>query len=140
MCETAQAPSLRGLTKGGKLSGKVALVTGSSQGIGRASAEAAEVVREIEAGGGAAAAVFAHLQGDDGPTIAINVRAPFFLIQQSLARLRDGGGWLINISSMGARAAFPSMAAYAPAKAPSRGCWRFSSAAAASPSTPSRPG
>jgi 3-oxoacyl-[acyl-carrier protein] reductase len=164
----------------GKLSGKVALVTGSSQGIGRAialalaregalvlvhgrqaSAQASEVVREIEAGGGAAAAVFADLQGDDGPTvllqqtdailaqrrgdtgldilvnnagvirretiecvthaefdrtIAVNLRAPFFLIQQSLARLRDGGR-IINISSMGARAAFPSMAAYAPAKA-----------------------
>lgn len=163
-----------------KLSGKVALVTGASRGIGRAialtlaregafvlvhgrqpSAEAAEVVRDIESTGGAAAAVFADLEGDDGPTtllqqsdallmqrcgdpgldilvnnagvirrepiesvthaefdrtIAVNLRAPFFLIQQSLSRLRDGGR-IINISSMGARAAFPSMAAYAPAKA-----------------------
>ena len=162
------------------LSGKVALVTGASRGIGRAialklaregafvlvhgrqpSAEAAEVVRDIESTGGAAAAVFADLEGDDGPTtllqqsaallmqrcgdtgldilvnnagvvrrepiesvthaefdrtIAVNLRAPFFLIQQSLSRLRDGGR-IINISSMGARAAFPSMAAYAPAKA-----------------------
>ena len=163
-----------------KLSGKVALVTGASRGIGRAiamtlaregafvlvhgrhpSAEASDVVREIESIGGAAAAVFADLEGDDGPetllkqsdalgvqrrgdtgldilvnnagvirrepiesvthaefdrTIAVNLRAPFFLIQQSLSRLRDGGR-IINISSMGARAAFPSMAAYAPAKA-----------------------
>ncbi len=163
-----------------KLSGKVALVTGASRGIGRAialalaregafvlvhgrqpSAEATAVVSEIESSGGAAAAVFADLQGDDGPTtllqqtdtlltqrrgdtgldilvnnagvirretiesvthaefdrtLGVNLRAPFFLIQQSLSRLRDGGR-IINISSMGARAAFPSMAAYAPAKA-----------------------
>jgi NAD(P)-dependent dehydrogenase (short-subunit alcohol dehydrogenase family) len=163
-----------------KLSGKVALVTGASRGIGRAialalaregafvlvhgrqpSAEATAVVSEIESSGGAAAAVFADLQGDDGPTtllqqtdtlltqrrgdtgldilvnnagvirretiesvthaefdrtLGVNLRAPFFLIQQSLGRLRDGGR-IINISSMGARAAFPSMAAYAPAKA-----------------------
>lgn len=163
-----------------KLSGKVALVTGASRGIGRAiavalaregafvlvhgrqpSADADAVVREIVSSGGAAAAVFADLMDDDGPatllqqadavllaqrgdtgldilvnnagvirrepiesvtpaefdrTIAVNLRAPFFLIQQSLGRLRDGGR-IINISSMGARAAFPSMAAYAPAKA-----------------------
>ena len=163
-----------------KLSGKVALVTGASRGSGRAialalaregafvlvhgrqpSAEADEVVREIESSGGAAAAVFADLEGDDGPTtllqqtdalltqrrgdpgldilvnnagvirretiesvthaefdrtLGVNLRAPFFLIQQSMPRLRDGGR-IINISSMGARAAFPSMAAYAPAKA-----------------------
>ncbi len=163
-----------------KLSGKVALVTGASRGIGRAialalaregafvlvhgrqpSAEATAVVNEIESSGGAATAVFADLQGDDGPTtllqqtdalltqrrgdtgldilvnnagvirretiesvthaefdrtLGVNLRAPFFLIQQSLGRLRDGGR-IINISSMGARGAFPSMAAYAPAKA-----------------------
>lgn len=49
-------------------------------------------------------------------TLQINLKAPFFLIQQGLSRLRDGGR-IINISSMGTRAAYPAMAAYAPAKA-----------------------
>ena len=49
-------------------------------------------------------------------TLGVNLRAPFFLIQQLLPSLRDGGR-IINISSMGARVAFPTMAAYAPAKA-----------------------
>jgi NAD(P)-dependent dehydrogenase (short-subunit alcohol dehydrogenase family) len=49
-------------------------------------------------------------------TLQVNLRAPFLLIQGALPRLRDGGR-IINISSMGTRAAFPGMAAYAPAKA-----------------------
>ncbi|WP_159994676.1 SDR family oxidoreductase [Roseomonas sp. 18066] len=48
--------------------------------------------------------------------LQVNLRAPFFLIQGALTRLRQGGR-IINISSMGTRAAFPTMAAYAPAKA-----------------------
>lgn len=49
-------------------------------------------------------------------TIQVNLKAPFFLIQEGLLRMRDGGR-IINISSMGTRVAFPAMAAYAPAKA-----------------------
>ncbi|GAA5236724.1 SDR family oxidoreductase [Verticiella sediminum] len=49
-------------------------------------------------------------------TLTVNLKAPFFLIQQALPRLREQGR-IINISSMGTRAAFPAMAAYAPAKA-----------------------
>lgn len=49
-------------------------------------------------------------------TLGVNLRAPFFLIQQMLPRLRDGGR-IVNISSMGTRVAYPTMAAYAPAKA-----------------------
>jgi 3-oxoacyl-[acyl-carrier protein] reductase len=45
-----------------------------------------------------------------------NLKSPFFLIKALLPHLRDGGR-IVNISSMGTRAAYPSMAAYAPAKA-----------------------
>jgi NAD(P)-dependent dehydrogenase (short-subunit alcohol dehydrogenase family) len=48
--------------------------------------------------------------------LQVNLKAPFFLIQKALPRLRDGGR-IINISSMSSRAAFPAMAAYAPSKA-----------------------
>ena len=162
------------------LTGKTALVTGASRGIGRAIAhtlarhgafvlvhgrqpggEADEVARAIQAEGGAAVCVHAELLDDDGPeqlvrqvetvlsarggdllvdvlvnnagvirrepieavtraefdrTLGVNLRAPFFLIQQMLPRLRDGGR-IVNISSMGTRVAYPAMAAYAPAKA-----------------------
>lgn len=43
--------------------------------------------------------------------IAVNVKAPFFLIQQALPRLRDGGR-IINLSSAVTRIAFPDVAAY----------------------------
>jgi len=43
--------------------------------------------------------------------IAVNVKAPFFLIQQALPRLRDGGR-IINLSSGVTRIAFPDVAAY----------------------------
>ncbi|MFE8150099.1 SDR family oxidoreductase [Brenneria goodwinii] len=48
--------------------------------------------------------------------LQVNFVSPFFLIQQALPLLRDGGR-IINISSMSTRAAFADMAAYAPAKA-----------------------
>ncbi|MER1967768.1 SDR family oxidoreductase [Castellaniella sp. GW247-6E4] len=162
------------------LEGKTALVTGASQGIGRAiarklagkgafvvvhgnrSVEAADaLVLEIESAGGGGAVLQADLSHKDGPahlcdmleellrarfgdpgldilvnnagalkrepietvtpeqfdlTLAVNLRAPFFLIQHLLPRLRDHGR-IINVSSMSTRVAFPTMAAYAPAKA-----------------------
>ncbi len=42
---------------------------------------------------------------------AVNVKAPFFLVQQSLSRLRDEGR-IINISSGVTRVAYPSIMAY----------------------------
>jgi 3-oxoacyl-[acyl-carrier protein] reductase len=45
-----------------------------------------------------------------------NLKSPFFLIKALLPQLREGGR-IVNISSMGTRAAYPLMAAYAPAKA-----------------------
>ncbi|MFF4340239.1 SDR family oxidoreductase [Kitasatospora sp. NPDC001540] len=46
---------------------------------------------------------------------AVNVRAPFFLVQQALPRLRDGGR-VINVSSGAARIAMPEIIAYAATK------------------------
>ncbi|MET7439462.1 SDR family oxidoreductase [Streptomyces sp. NPDC004082] len=42
---------------------------------------------------------------------AINTRAPFFVIQRALPRLRDGGR-IVNISSVASRVAFPAIIAY----------------------------
>jgi len=48
--------------------------------------------------------------------LQVNLKSPFLLIKALLPQLRDGGR-IVNISSMGTRAAYPAMAAYAPAKA-----------------------
>uniref|UniRef100_E6VNL6 Short-chain dehydrogenase/reductase SDR n=1 Tax=Rhodopseudomonas palustris (strain DX-1) TaxID=652103 RepID=E6VNL6_RHOPX len=48
--------------------------------------------------------------------IAVNLRAPFFLTRALHPAIRDGGR-IVNISSMGTRAAFPEMSIYAPSKA-----------------------
>ena len=55
-------------------------------------------------------------EADFDRILQVNLKAPFFIIQQALKRLRDGGR-IINLSSMGTRAAYPVMAAYAPGKA-----------------------
>jgi 3-oxoacyl-[acyl-carrier protein] reductase len=156
------------------LSGKTALVTGASRGIGRASAlalakagarvvvhygsaakEAEAVVAEITKAGGRADAVGADLSAPDGPhklarqvralvgnrldivvanagitksatieattiedfdrLFAVNVRAPFFLVQQLLPILASGGS-IILLSSVGARAAVGTLSAYSATK------------------------
>ncbi|QCI66267.1 SDR family oxidoreductase [Phreatobacter stygius] len=55
-------------------------------------------------------------EADFDRILTVNLKAPFFLIRTLLPHLRDGGR-IINLSSMGTRAAYPEMAAYAPAKA-----------------------
>jgi 3-oxoacyl-[acyl-carrier protein] reductase len=45
-----------------------------------------------------------------------NLKSPFFLIKALLPHFREGGR-IVNISSIGTRAAYPTIAAYAPAKA-----------------------
>jgi 3-oxoacyl-[acyl-carrier protein] reductase len=157
-----------------KLSGKTALVTGASRGIGRATAlalaeqgaqvlvhfgrganEAEAVVGEIRSDGGRAEAVGADLSAADGPhrlaaqvrrmvgerldilvanagvakaaaieeisiadfdtLFAVNVRAPFFLIQQLLPILGDGSS-VILLSSLAAHASVGTLSAYAATK------------------------
>ncbi|MCX5199597.1 SDR family oxidoreductase [Streptomyces sp. NBC_00249] len=52
---------------------------------------------------------------DYDKVFAINAKAPFFIIQKGLERLRDGGR-IINISSGVTKVAFPGMTSYAASK------------------------
>jgi 3-oxoacyl-[acyl-carrier protein] reductase len=156
------------------LSGKTALVTGASRGIGRASAlalarggaqilvhygrgakEAEAVVAEIRKAGGRGDAIAGDLAAPDGPhrlakqvrtivgdrldilvanagiskaatiedttvedfdkLFAVNVRAPFFLVQQLLPILHEGSS-IVLLSSLGARAAVGTLSAYSATK------------------------
>src|ERR1700692_1637672 len=153
------------------LSGKTALVTGASRGIGRASAlalaqagaqvlvhysssekEVDAVVAEIRKGSGKAEKVGADLRKPDGAhtlakrvraivgdrldilvanagisksatiedttvedfdnLFAVNVRAPFFLVQQLLPIMGKGSS-IVLVSSLAARASVGALAAYA---------------------------
>ncbi len=157
-----------------ELSGKTALVTGASRGIGRACAlalakagaqvlvhysnsekEADAVVAEIRKTGGRAEKVGADLRQADGPhslakrvraivgdrldilaanagiskaasieettledfdnLFAVNVRAPFFLVQQLLPALCKGSN-IIFTSSIAAHASVGALSAYAATK------------------------
>ncbi|MEZ7128930.1 SDR family NAD(P)-dependent oxidoreductase [Nonomuraea sp. AD125B] len=160
----------------GMLTGKTALVTGASRGIGRAvalrlaaegalvavhyggNAEAAkETVARIEEGGGRAFAVQARFGADDAldrlfdglaagladrgldvlvnnagiasiapiaqvspdeleRVLAINVVAPFFVIQRALPLLNDGGR-IVNMGSTASRFAVTMQIAYTVSKA-----------------------
>jgi 3-oxoacyl-[acyl-carrier protein] reductase len=156
------------------LSGKTALVTGASRGIGRASAlalakagaqllvhyssgerEADAVVAEIRRDGGRAEKIGADLRQAEGPhdlarkvraavgdrldilvanagiskaasiedtrvedfddLFAVNVRAPYFLVQQLLPALSKGSN-IIFMSSLGARASVGTLSAYSATK------------------------
>jgi 3-oxoacyl-[acyl-carrier protein] reductase len=157
------------------LANKIALVTGASRGMGRATAlalgaagarvvvhygrnadEAKAVVDQIRRNGGQADAVAADLAAPDGAYVlaaevrnlvagkkldilvsnagissaatietlsvkefdnlfAVNVRAPYFLVQQLLPIMGEGGA-IVFVSSLGARAAVGTLAAYASTK------------------------
>jgi len=156
------------------LSGKTALVTGASRGIGRASAlalakvgaqtlvhystgekEAAAVVADIRQAGGRAEKIAADLRAPDGPhalatrvraivgdrldilvanagiskaatleetsvedfndLFAVNVRAPYFLVQQLLPTLCKDSS-IVLLSSLAAHAAVGKLSAYAATK------------------------
>jgi NAD(P)-dependent dehydrogenase (short-subunit alcohol dehydrogenase family) len=157
-----------------KLSGKTALVTGASRGIGRASAlalarqgaqvlvhygngavEADAVVAEIRQIGGKAEKISADLRLADGAhqlaqrtrdiiggrldilvanagisraasiedttvadfddLFAVNVRAPFFLVQQLLSVMCEGSS-VVLLSSLAAQSAVGTLAAYSATK------------------------
>jgi 3-oxoacyl-[acyl-carrier protein] reductase len=156
------------------LSGKTALVTGASRGIGRATAlalakagaqvlvhyssgdtEATAVVTEIRQAGGRAEKVAADLRAPDGPhtlakrvraivgdrldilvanagiskvasieemtvsdfddLFAVNVRAPYFLVQQLLPTLQKNSS-IVLLSSLAAHASVGKLSAYAATK------------------------
>ena len=156
------------------LSGKTALVTGASRGIGRAIAlslakngaqvlvhysrgekEADAVVADIRQAGGKAEKVTADLRAADGPhalaervrtiiggrldilvanagistaatiedttieafddMFAVNVRAPFFLVQQLLPSLCTGSS-IVLLSSLAAHASVGTLSAYSATK------------------------
>lgn len=156
------------------LSGKTALVTGASRGIGRATAlalakagaqvlvhynggekDATVVVAEIRESGGKAEKVTADLRASDGPhalaervraivgdrldilvasagiskagtieettvedfdaLFAVNVRAPYFLLQQLLPVLCKGSS-VVLLSSLAAHASVGTFSAYAATK------------------------
>ena len=156
------------------LSGKTALVTGASRGIGRASAlalgeagarvlvhyvrgatQADAVVAEIRGAGGHADKVAADLGAPEGPhdlakqarsmvgnrldilianaglgksatiedttvadfdvLFAVNVRGPFFLVQQLLPIMSSGGS-IVFVSSLAAHAATRNLSAYSATK------------------------
>jgi len=156
------------------LTGKTALVTGASRGIGRATAltlaaagaqvlvhygssetEATAVVDEIRRAGGKAETIATDLRSPDGPhqlaervrtiiggrldvlvanagiakaasieettvedfdaLFAVNVRAPFFLVQQLLPALCKGSS-IVLLSSLAAHASVGTLSAYSATK------------------------
>ncbi|MEU6391687.1 SDR family oxidoreductase [Streptomyces sp. NPDC046939] len=59
----------------------------------------------------------AHVTEEDYDRVfAINTKAPFFIVQRGLDRLRDGGR-IVNISSVATRVGFPAIIAYTMTKA-----------------------
>ncbi|GHH94666.1 SDR family oxidoreductase [Streptomyces capillispiralis] len=60
--------------------------------------------------------IAAVTEADYDRVFAINTRAPFFIIQRGLPRLRDGGR-IVNISSVATRVAFPAIVSYTMTKA-----------------------
>ncbi|MCO5995454.1 glucose 1-dehydrogenase [Actinoallomurus sp. WRP9H-5] len=67
------------------------------------------------AGIGRSAPLAALTEDEFDEVFAVNVRAPFFIVQQGLTRLRDGGR-IINISSGAATIAMPEIIAYGSTK------------------------
>ncbi|WP_406202183.1 SDR family oxidoreductase [Kitasatospora sp. NBC_01560] len=67
------------------------------------------------AGIGAPGRIHEVAEADWDKVFAVNAKAPFFVVQQGLGRLRDGGR-IVNVSSGVTRVAFPSAVSYAMTK------------------------
>ncbi|VVE65021.1 short-chain dehydrogenase [Pandoraea captiosa] len=68
------------------------------------------------AGVGLRARIDAVTPDDFDRVLQVNLKSPFFVIQHALGHLKSGGR-IVNVSSIGTRAAYPEMSVYAPAKA-----------------------
>ncbi|GAT67186.1 3-oxoacyl-ACP reductase [Planomonospora sphaerica] len=88
---------------------------GSSSAAPSAAPSAAETGSETAAGIGRSADLVSLTEEGIDELFAVNVRAPFFIVQHGLERLRDGGR-IINISSGAARLAMPEIIAYGSTK------------------------
>ncbi|WP_233236543.1 SDR family oxidoreductase [Bordetella sp. LUAb4] len=95
--------------------GHIVLATGVAAILREAGADALDVLVN-NAGVGLRARIADVRPEDFDRVLQVNLKTPFFLIQKLLPVLRDGGR-IINVSSMGTRAAYPEMSVYAPAKA-----------------------
>jgi NAD(P)-dependent dehydrogenase (short-subunit alcohol dehydrogenase family) len=84
-------------------------------GLAERGAEPGLDVLVNNAGIGLVSHVHEVAEADFDQVFAVNVKAPFFLVQQGLGRLRDGGR-VINISSGVARIAMRSVIAYSMTK------------------------
>jgi NAD(P)-dependent dehydrogenase (short-subunit alcohol dehydrogenase family) len=100
----------------GARSGAQTLIDGLDAELGKRFGSGEFDILVNNAGTGVRAVIEDVLEEDFDHMLQVDLKSPFFLIKLASPRLR-GGGRIINVSSMGTRAAFPVMAAYSPAKA-----------------------
>ncbi|MFK8909170.1 SDR family oxidoreductase [Streptomyces sp. YS-3] len=88
--------------------------TGTGGGTATSTAHGVDIIVN-NAGIGRSTDLAGLTEQDFDEVFAVNVRAPFFIVQHGLTRLRDGGR-IINISSGAARLAMPEIIAYSATK------------------------
>lgn len=93
-----------------------ALWTAFDQGLGEQDAEPGLDILVNNAGITVPRRIGDVTEEDYDRAFAINTKAPFFIVQRGLDRLRDGGR-IVNISSVATRVAFPPLIAYTMTKA-----------------------
>ncbi|MFE7094747.1 SDR family NAD(P)-dependent oxidoreductase [Streptomyces erythrochromogenes] len=92
-------------------------VPGDAQALWEAFDEHADGVDILVNNAGVAGPGLIHevTEADYDKVFAVNAKAPFFIIQKGLERLRDGGR-IVNVSSGVTKVAFPGMTSYAASK------------------------